>query len=359
MAILSIVQKLKEEQQVNILITTFTLSASKVVADRFPKEVIHQFLPFDTPLFARRFIEHWKPDLVVWTESDFWGNLITQASKKSKIILLNARMSDKSFNRWKKFPGLLKYILNCFSKILPQSKLDYKKLHFFGVRHLEYIGNLKYSLNSANINPQLVAELTKSIKGCTLLFIASTHSKEEKIILDKITPLLTDHPELLIFLAPRHPSRIEEVKALLAAKDLKFQLRSQTTAPDQSTQIYLIDTLGEMNNFFKLSDITIMGGSFVNIGGHNIIEPAKFHNAIICGAFMSNFTQALEEFKSANAIIQTDAEKLTNELGALLKNKKLITNYAKSAEKVAASYEKVLPNTLSLILSCLKQSSSF
>jgi 3-deoxy-D-manno-octulosonic-acid transferase len=354
MAIMSLVNQLIAEKKFNILITTFTLSGSKVVADRFPKEVIHQFLPFDSPLFAKKFVEHWKPDLVVWTESDFWANIITNASKVSKIVLLNERMSDKSFSRWKKFPGLLVHVLSRFNKILPQSKPDYEKMEFFGAKNLEYIGNLKYSLNAANINKGLVEEVEKNIKGRTIVFIASTHSNEEKIILDQVQRLIKENPNLLIFLAPRHPARTEEVINLLSENNLNFKQRSKTTTIDKETQVYLIDTLGEMNNFFKLSDITIMGGSFVNIGGHNIIEPAKFKNAIICGPFMSNFTQALDEFKSAKAIIQTDAEKLLSELDSLLKNKKLIENYGKSAEKVASSYEKVLPKTLDFILSCLK-----
>jgi 3-deoxy-D-manno-octulosonic-acid transferase len=351
MAILSLVNKLLEEPSIRVLVTTFTLSGSKIVAAKFPKEVIHQFLPFDSPVFAKKFLLHWRPDLVIWTESDFWANLITCASRSSKIILLNARISDTSFERWKRLPALLGHILKCFATILPQSDVDYKKLEFFGVKNLDYIGNLKYSFNESNLNQQLIDDVANQIQDRVVVFIASTHPDEERIILERLQAVFVNHRDVLFFLAPRHPARVEEVAALLRELGLTFAQRTQTNQINKATQVYLIDTLGEMNNFYKLSHITIMGGSFVDIGGHNIIEPAKFKNAIICGPFMSNFAQALGEFRSSNAIIQVNAEDLCRHVEQLLDHSAMRLNYGSYAYEVASSYGAVLPKTLQLILS--------
>jgi len=350
LAILSLVNKLVEEN-FTILLTTYTLSSSKIVAEKFPQKVIHQFLPFDSPFFARKFVNHWRPDFVVWTESDFWANIITTASKVSRMILLNERMSDKSFKRWKCFPHLLKHILGCFNVVLPQSTIDYQKMEYFGVKNLNFIGNLKYSLNAANINQNLVDEVGEAINKRQVIFVASTHPTEEKIILESIKPLMKKHPDILIFLAPRHPARAAEVRNIINAIGFKYEQRTQTTKISQNTQLYLIDTLGEMNSFFKLSSITIMGGSFVSyINGHNIIEPAKFENAIICGPYMSNFKQAIEEFIEAKAIVQVNEGELSLVIDKLLSDNKLVRNYAANAHKIASSYEQVLSKTVKFLV---------
>jgi len=355
LAILSLVIKLAEDKELNILLTTYTLSSSKIVAEKFPNNVIHQFLPYDSPCFARKLVKHWQPQLVIWTESDFWPNILTEISRHSKLILLNERMSDKSFERWKRFSGFARYILGLFEVILPQSTVDYKKMEYFGAKNLDYLGNLKYSLNTANLNRELVGEVGQYLKMRTVIFIASTHPGEELMILKGLKKIIDNQPQALIFLAPRHPVRTEEVKALLTELGFRFQQRTVTTKIEDGTQVYLIDTMGEMNNFYKLSHITIMGGSFVDIGGHNIIEPAKFENLIICGPYMSNFKQALDELISAKALIQVrEAEELGNILDKLLKNRDEIVGYAHNAHKLASSYDEILAKTVNFINDRLK-----
>ena len=224
-------------------------------------------------------------------------------------------------------------------------------MEYFGAKNLQYIGNLKYSMNAANINKDLVDEVGKNIEKRIVIFIASTHPGEEAMILKRIRPLIENNPDVLIFLAPRHPARTEEVKNLIDEFGFRYEQRSKTTKINKSTQLYLIDTLGEMNNFFKLSNITIMGGSFVaNINGHNIIEPAKFENAIVCGPHMSNFKQALDEFIKAKAIIQVSEEELFSAVERLLSDSKLLKSNEVNAHKIAFSYEQILPKTVELLL---------
>ena len=355
LALLSLLNMLVEKTDYNILLTTYTYTSSKLIKEKFPSRIIHQFLPYDSPIFARKMVNHWRPDLVLWTESDFWPNILTCLARNSKLVLLNSRMSEKSFAKWKRFPGFIKYILSLFVEILPQSANDYQKMKELGATRLKYIGNLKYCSSPTNFDEELVAIVAKHIKGRKIIFIASTHKGEESLILDSLKQLIKNQEEILVFLAPRHPVRTEEVICLLDDSGLSYVQRSKSCEIKQDTNVFLIDSLGEMNNFFKLSDITIMGGSFVNIGGHNIIEPAKHENVIITGPYMSNFTEVLDEFVAAKAVIKVkDAKELAGLLEKLLNDKKEMKEISKNALKIAGGYEEILPNVFNYISSIIK-----
>jgi 3-deoxy-D-manno-octulosonic-acid transferase len=351
LALLSLITKLCNETRNKLLITTYTKTSAKIVKEKFPSQVIHQYLPYDSPLFAAKFIKKWQPNLVVWTESDFWPNMLNLLSKSHKIILLNARMSDRSFQRWQKYPSFISFILNLFSKIIPQSSTDLEKIRACGGKNIEYIGNLKYSTNIRLLEQELIDKIEHQIKMRTIIFVASTHDNEEELILKQLKELITINPKVLIFLAPRHPLRTAEVIKTINKLEFQFKQRTLTTKIEKSTQIYLIDTLGEMNSFFSLSQITIIGGSFVNIGGHNIIEPAKFGNIIITGPYTSNFQQVVYEFTKAEAAIQIKApDELPNLINTLINSPKVASTYRSKAQKLAFAYEEILPKTFNFIL---------
>jgi 3-deoxy-D-manno-octulosonic-acid transferase len=291
-AVLPLMYELKERHPaLNILLTTVTVTSAQIAAERLPPGAIHQFVPLDNPRFCRRFIEHWRPDLGIFTESEIWPNLIVEASGHHvPLALVNARMSEKTFKRWSRLPGLCKPVFSRFDVVLTQNFRFAKRLRGLGVRETTIAGNLKYDAPPPPVNAAAVAELRQAFEGRPVFLAASTHPGEEEMIGRAAELLRTAMPQLLTVIVPRHPERGEAIASLLGAQHVTARRSvGETIAPE--TQLYVADTLGELGLFYKLSPLSFIGGSLIEHGGHNPIEAIKLGSAILSGAHTFNFAE--------------------------------------------------------------------
>lgn len=323
LSLLPLIEKmLKSAQPLRVLVTTGTVTSAKLMGDRLPKGAFHQYAPVDHPAWVERFLGHWRPDLALWAESEFWPNmLLSLQRRKIPAILLNARMSEKSFRRWQWFSSPARQLLQTFSLCLAQNGAEAARLQALGARNVRVSANLKYASAPLPADSKKLDDLQKATARRTPLLWASTHPGEEEIALATHEKLKKDFPALLTIIVPRHPARGGEAAALAEKHGMKGSLRSQGALPSSEDNIYIADTLGELGLFFSLTKIAVIGGSFVPVGGHNPIEPAQLGCTIVYGPHMFNFISICDDFESRGAALRVaNAEELPEKITALLQN---------------------------------------
>lgn len=316
-SLLSVINHLVQNRpDINLLLTTGTVTSAKLMESRLPAGVIHQYVPVDHPDWAQAFVDHWRPDLVLWSESELWPNLLcTVKARGIPALLLNARMSQKSFASWRRVPAVAAAVLGSFVCCLAQNEAEAARLRVLGAKDVRISANLKYAAPPLPDNEAARAEIASALNNRPCVLWASTHPGEEDIAADVERAVSSKVKNLLTVIVPRHPVRGAEIAAQLAQKGFKVVRRSEGRLPDAQTEIYLADTLGELGVFFRLCPLVVMGGTFAPIGGHNPIEPAQFGAAIFCGPSMHNFLSIEQEFASRGALLRVaDA----NELSGLL-----------------------------------------
>ncbi|MCT4635489.1 MAG: 3-deoxy-D-manno-octulosonic acid transferase [Rickettsiales bacterium] len=314
-AILPIIRSISSEfPSINILVTTVTITAAKIAKNNLPRNAIHQFAPLDCHNIVKRFIDYWQPNLSIWTESEFWPNMLVLASNRTKLVLINARLSEKSFSRWRCAKPLAKSILGLFSLILTQNRESKVFIEKLGVKNVIESGNLKFIAENFSFNSKEIEAFKKQVEERPVVMAASTHPGEEDIFI-QIQKNLQEH-NLLTIIAPRHPIRTEEVLNLLQKSNLNFITRSSKEKITNNTDVLLVDTLGEFGLFYRLSNIVCIGGSWTRIG-HNFIEPAKLRNIIIFGPNMDNSREVSDLFLNKKAAISA---KNTSEIQKLIEN---------------------------------------
>lgn len=288
----------------NILVTTVTLTAANIAKNNLPSNAVHQFMPLDSIIIVKRFLKFWQPSLVVWTESELWPNMLTLC--KAEKLLINARLSKKSFAKWSMAPEFAKFILSKFSLIIAQSIETKDLLEKLGSKPVLYLGNLKFIAANFRFDESALKQLKLKMQDRIVVMAASTHKGEEEMIGKVHSKLKKKYPQLLTIIAPRHPSRIAEVKDTL--KNHKLAIRSSGEEILKLTDILIVDTIGEFGLFFRLSQIVCVGGSWKKIA-HSFIEPAKLGNLIIFGPNMSNSREVADEFLNEHAAIFAKDEK--------------------------------------------------
>lgn len=335
----------------HVMVTTGTLTSADIMAKRLPERAFHQYITIDNPVFTTRFIKHWQPDLVLWFESDFWPAMLSSIKRKNiPLILVNGRISNKSFKRWQQFDFISKELLGCFTFCLGQSEEDAYRLRILGAKDSMCLGNLKYAGLPIPIDKQTKSELQKEIGDRPTWLVGSTHNDEELKIGHKLKTIQEQVPNLLTIIAPRHPTRGEEIQKALAELGFKTALRSKGEKISKETEVYIADTIGEMGLWYSLCPIVFIGGSLIPHGGQNFIEPSRMRDAVIVGPYMHNFTDAMNRAKKADAIIQiSDAEELKETIIQLLTNKDLLEAKRSLAYNWANSENKVLDGILGKI----------
>ena len=270
-----------------ILLTTTTLAASDLALKKYGNKIIHQFLPLDVSIWVERFINHWQPKLVIWIESDLWPITLSLLKKKSiKSILLNVRISPKSFNKWNLYKKIYKEMTNCFLEIYAQSELDKKRVEILTNRKINFIGNLKLSSNFKEQNFNIKNSSKKYYKE-KIFMLASTHDNEEEIFIPLIKKLLFKFNDLKIIIAPRHPERSYIIKNKYSKEQISTGIIDINKKLNY--EVSIINSLGDLPYYYNLSDVVFLGGSFVKKGGHNPIEPAANKCAIITGPYIFNW----------------------------------------------------------------------
>jgi 3-deoxy-D-manno-octulosonic-acid transferase len=302
-----------------ILLTTTTVTAGTIARQRLSDVCIHQYIPFDVGPWVDQFLDHWKPNLSVFIESELWPNLIQRTyHRKIPLILLNAKLSDKSYKRWLKFPWMAKFLLTRFSLCLAQSETTAERLKNLKASNVKTIANLKFAAEPLPYDEQKLAQLKHLFERRLLWVAASTHAGEEEIILKIHKNLQKEIPNLLTILVPRHPVRVDKIEKL--CNDLELSSVRHSSFHEQSDfQIYLGDTIGELGLFYALSQIVFIGGSFVPIGGHNPIEPAMSECAVLWGPYVHDFRDVCKILSDSCYSVETP-EKFEITLKYLLEN---------------------------------------
>ena len=288
LAILPLVDRLIE-RGLTVLVTTGTATSAAVLAQRLPPGALHQFVPLDVPAFAARFLAAWRPDLALFVESELWPNLLVETRRRSiPLVLVNARLSERSFARWRRLPGFIGDLLGGATLCLAQTRADGDRLAALGARAVAVPGNLKYDAPPPPADAAELAALAAAVAGRPLWLAASTHVEEEPSILDADRRLRAAHPTLLTIVVPRQPGRGAALAAQAATQGLTARLRSAGDTP-AGAGLYVGDTIGELGLFFRLCPTVFVGKSLAGGGGQNPIEPAKLGCAVLHGPQIANF----------------------------------------------------------------------
>jgi 3-deoxy-D-manno-octulosonic-acid transferase len=350
MAALPLVERIKA-RGFAVLVTSGTVTSAGLARQRLPHGAIHQFIPLDVPGFVDRFLDHWQPSLALFVESDLWPNLILAASQRSvPLILLNGRLSERSFERWRKMPNAIEALLRRFDLCLVRTPSDAKRFGELGAPRLSVVGNLKFDVPQLPVDDSKLTALAKALGARPVMAAASTHAGEERAIIEVHHRLRPAFPGLITLIAPRHPERGAEIAALAAARGQSVVLRSAGKLPDATTDLYVCDTLGELGLIYRLAPVVFMGGSLVAHGGQNPIEAIKLGAAILHGPFISNFAEiyaALDGAKGADLV--ADTGRLTQRAGAWLKDADERTRVVTAAQKTVAALGGALERTLTAL----------
>lgn len=282
---------LKKYPEIYVLLTTTTVSSAKVIEKRLPKNVIHQFCPVDTPQAVGRFLNHWQPDLAIWIESEFWPNLMHETQSRGiPTVLLNGRMSGRSFSNWQKLKGILSPLLRRLSLCAVQSEEQASFFQTLGAKTVSVMGNVKVMMTPLGMDEDKYHFLKKEIGERPVWLAASTHPGEEEIVFKVHKRLQKEYPHLLTIIVPRHIERAPLLQSLATKEGIPSALRTKATTLE-GIQIYIGDTLGEMGLFYALSPVVLMGATFVPKGGHNPIEAAQMGAFVIHGSHTFNNPQ--------------------------------------------------------------------
>ncbi len=296
MSIVPLVRKYENDKSINqILITSSTLSSSKIIKKYNFKKVVHQFFPIDHIFFSKIFLNYWKPHLAIFIESEIWPCMFREIKlKKIPLILLNARITKKTFLRWLKLKNYSSFIFNHIDIAYPQNKETRNYLKKLGVKKINSIGNLKFIDNEKyDIDFKLKSQFNKS-KICVS---ASTHEHEEIFSAKAHILLKKKHKNLITILIPRHVHRVNDIKNNLSELGLKTVNHSEVKKKLKNIDIYIVDTFGESKKFYKLASTVFVGGSILNKGGHNPLEPARYGAKILHGPHIGNFTEIYKMLK--------------------------------------------------------------
>jgi 3-deoxy-D-manno-octulosonic-acid transferase len=334
-----------------ILLTSGTVTSAAIVAKRFPPDVIHQYVPYDSPRYVARFLDHWRPSLALFIESDLWPNLIlSSAARRLPMVLINGRMSQRSFPRWQRVQGTISALLDKFDVCLAQSQTDADRFATLGSRNVLVTGNLKLDVPAPPADANKLDMLMSMTRGRPVVLAASTHPGEEEILTETHRTLAGYFPGLLTVIVPRHPDRGEAIARMIAAAGLNPTLRSHEDLPTATTDIYVADTMGELGLFYRLAPIVFMGGSLVEHGGQNPIEAIKLGASIIHGPHVFNFTDVYEALDAAGGARRADTqEALVKQFGQMLADPRAREAVLIASERVVGQLGGALERTLSAL----------
>jgi 3-deoxy-D-manno-octulosonic-acid transferase len=319
-----------------ILLTSGTVTSAAIVAKRFPADVIHQYVPYDSPRYVARFLDHWRPGLALFIESDLWPNLIlASAARRLPLVLIS---------------GTISALLGRFEICLAQSRVDAERFAALGCRNVIATGNLKLDVPAPPADAAKLERLMSVTRGRPIIVAASTHPGEEEILLETHRTLAGLFPSLLSVIVPRHPDRGEAVARIITASGLHVALRSREELPTATTDIYVADTMGELGLFYRLAPIVFMGGSLVPHGGQNPIEAIKLGASIVHGPHVFNFTDVYEALDRAGGAGRADTQDaLVKQLRRLLADPAARELSVGAAERVVEQLGGALDRTMAAL----------
>ena len=323
MSVVPVIRKLEKNKKINsILLSTSTTSSAKIFNKLKLKKTSHIYFPLDNNFIVKRFINYWQPELAIFIDSEIWPNMFRNLQiKEIPIIIMNARITKSSFNRWQIFPNFAKQVFGKITIALPQNLETLKFLKLLKVRDIKTAGNLKYygQKDNHDYSKKLLKNKFKDFK---VWCAASTHFNEEILIGNLHKKLKKKERKLITIIIPRHVSRTNEIKETLNKIELNCILHSSNEKIKKNTDIYLVDSYGETSKFYNLTNISFVGGSIIKHGGQNPLEPARLGNYIISGPNVKNFKEIyafLNKLKMSS--ITSDILKMENLILKRLNNK--------------------------------------
>ncbi|WP_332686030.1 3-deoxy-D-manno-octulosonic acid transferase [Bosea sp. (in: a-proteobacteria)] len=345
--LLPLVERL-QRRGLAVLVTSGTVTSARLLEQRLPAGAIHQYLPLDVPRYMRRFLDYWRPDLGLLCESEIWPNLMIEAGKRGvPLVLVNARMSERSFRRWYKFPKTSRYLLSGFERCLAQSQEDGQRLAQLGAPRVSIAGNLKFDVPAPPADPNTLALLDGLMAGRPVWVAASTHAGEEEDVLAAHLGVKAHLPKLLTIIAPRHPDRGDEVEALAQANGVVSARRSLGELPEREIELYVADTLGDLGLFYRLAPVAFIGGSLAPIGGHNPIEPAKLGCALLHGPLVHKSADLFAAFDAGGGARQVaDRQELAGAVHRWLSDPAAARQAARAAAQTSAQLGGALERTV-------------
>ena len=299
LSIIPIIQELEKNKKINkILLSSSTTSSALIFSKYKFKKTTHIYFPIDTNYLTNKFINYWNPKVAIFIDSEIWPNMFKNLEKNNiPIVLINGRITKKSFMRWMKFPSFAIKIFKKISLALPQNTETLKYLKILGVKKIKFAGNLKYFGQSKNF---LDKSTKLKFKNRLIFCAASTHYNEELFIGKLHKELKSKYKNLLTIIIPRHVNRSNSIINELESVNLNTVTRSSRQKISKTTDIYIVDTYGEATKFYELSKVTFLGGSLIKHGGQNPIEPARLGNYVLHGPNIQNFEEVYRMLSKLN-----------------------------------------------------------
>jgi 3-deoxy-D-manno-octulosonic-acid transferase len=352
-----------------LTITTTTPTGSDQVQRLYAKELtsgqmVHVYLPYDLPWLMKRFIKKIQPSICLIMETELWPNIIRSCNKQQiPVILANARLSEKSAKGYAKFTKLTRPMLHGLTLIAAQHRADAERFVRLGVaeNRVDVTGSIKFDISVPESAKQQGHGLKQQWGNTRLvLVLASSHEGEDNLILDSYQQLLADFPELLLTIVPRHPERFDDVAALVLDRELSLIRRSEASQKGSlqvstTTQVYLADTMGEMLPILASADIAIIGGSFIEHGGHNPLEACALAKAVVMGPSDYNFAAISQQLINQGAMQQANCEQLTICLKQLLERPELRAQMGAKGQQVVADNQGAVMRLTTLVSEQLKR----
>ncbi len=337
-----------------ICVTTTTPTGSAHLLNIFGEQITHVYLPFEWPGAIKRFLKKMQPKLLVIIETELWPNLIKICNKKQlPIIITNARLSQRSCNGYAYLRPVMKNLMNSLTLVLAQTKADGQRFLALGLtsNKLHINGNLKFDTPIFKPSLKEVNYLEQDLfLNRQVIIAASTHVGEDELILKSFGELKKHHSELVLIIAPRHPERFNEICKLVEQEKLTWVSRTQNKSLAINDSVFILDSLGELQLFYSIATIAFVGGSLVNHGGHNVLEPLRAKVPVIVGSYMFNFRFITEELLKVNGLIQVkEQSQLTNSMLNLINDKNLQLSIVKAAEEFINCHQGALKKNIAII----------
>ena len=296
---------LDDDPDAYLLLTTGTRTSAALMADRLPARALHQYLPVDRPAWIKRFLAHWRPCVAIFIENEIWPNLIIESKAVDlPLILVNGRLSARSFKRWRWMPGMARALFSRFDLILAVDATSEAQFTALGAPTVAIAESLKLASPPLPVAAGDLAALRGAVADRPLWVAASTHAGEETAVLAAHRMAAAATPDLLTIIVPRHPNRGDAVAEEAAAAGHRVRRRAAGALPAADTEIYVADTLGEMAIFFALGEVVFIAGSLAPVGGHNPLEPCHFGCAVLFGPLMEKNAEIARQLIAAGAARQ-------------------------------------------------------
>lgn len=347
----------REFPERKILLSTFTSTGREIASQAMATDAVF-FFPLDHPWIVRRALNLFDPALLIFLETEIWPNFLRLSHRKGiPTLLLSGRLSPRAFRHYVALRVFFSQVVRRFTAVGMQSPDDAERMVRLGVdpEKIQVTGSLKHvPWNGSGVNPERAAEVLDALgqkEARQVLVAGSTHPGEEEILIEVFLHLKPRFPSLVMILAPRHPHRFSEVEKLLKSKGVRYEKRSQMNGRGTaSAEVVFLDTLGELPDFYSVADIAFIGGSLVNAGGHNLMEPARFRKPILFGPYMTNFADITEEIKGGGGGVEVQGkEDLLREIAALLSDRAKAEKMGDLAYAVVEKDRRVVARTMELV----------